>query len=133
MFKTLKNIWRVDDLRKRILFTLFVLIIFRIGSFVPVPGVNKEVLPRRIRQAMSCSVFLTRSRGRTIAVFDLRPFDISIYYCVHYRTVAVDGRHSKVCGMEQTRGTREETVGSNYSLWYGNIGFDPGVSDVYWV
>ena len=85
----------MDDLRKRILFTLFVLIIFRIGSFVPVPGVNKEVLPRRIRQAMSCSVFLTRSRGRTIAVFDLRPFDISIYYCVHYRTVAVDGRHSK--------------------------------------
>ncbi|MDK8194588.1 preprotein translocase subunit SecY [Paenibacillus sp. UMB7766-LJ446] len=43
MFKTLKNIWRVEDLRKRVLFTLFVLIIYRIGSFVPVPGVNKEV------------------------------------------------------------------------------------------
>ena len=43
MFKTLKNIWRVEDLRKRVLFTLFVLIIYRIGSFVPVPGVNKDV------------------------------------------------------------------------------------------
>jgi len=43
MFKTLKNIWRVEDLRKRVLFTLFVLIISRIGSFVPVPGVNKDV------------------------------------------------------------------------------------------
>lgn len=43
MLTSLKNIWRVEDLRKRILFTLFVLIIYRIGSFVPVPGVNKEV------------------------------------------------------------------------------------------
>lgn len=43
MFKTLKNIWHVQDLRTRILFTLFVFIIFRIGSFVPVPGVNTDV------------------------------------------------------------------------------------------
>lgn len=43
MFKTLKNIWHVQDLRNRILFTLFVFIIYRIGSFVPVPGVNTDV------------------------------------------------------------------------------------------
>ncbi|GIO44799.1 preprotein translocase subunit SecY [Paenibacillus apis] len=43
MFKTLKNIWHVQDLRNRILFTLFVFIIFRIGSFVPVPGVDASV------------------------------------------------------------------------------------------
>lgn len=43
MFKTLKNIWHVQDLRTRILFTLFVFIIFRIGSFVPVPGVDASV------------------------------------------------------------------------------------------
>lgn len=43
MFKTMKNIWHVQDLRNRILFTLFVFIIFRIGSFVPVPGVNASV------------------------------------------------------------------------------------------
>ncbi|WP_019635787.1 preprotein translocase subunit SecY [Paenibacillus fonticola] len=43
MFKTIQNIWRVKDLRTRILFTLFVFIIYRIGTFVPVPGVNKQV------------------------------------------------------------------------------------------
>lgn len=43
MFKTLKNIWRVQDLRNRILFTLFVFLIYRIGSFVPVPGVDASV------------------------------------------------------------------------------------------
>jgi len=44
MFKTIKNIWHIEDLRKRIGFTLFILFIYRIGSFVPVPGVDKSVL-----------------------------------------------------------------------------------------
>ncbi|MEV5026431.1 preprotein translocase subunit SecY [Paenibacillus sp. LPE1-1-1.1] len=43
MFKTVSNIWKVADLRTRILFTLFILLIYRIGSFIPVPGVNKDV------------------------------------------------------------------------------------------
>lgn len=43
MFKTLKNIWHVQDLRNRILFTLFIFLIYRIGSFVPVPGVDASV------------------------------------------------------------------------------------------
>ncbi|WP_410772623.1 preprotein translocase subunit SecY [Fontibacillus sp. BL9] len=43
MFKTIKNIWHVQDLRNRILFTLFIFIIYRIGSFVPVPGVDTSV------------------------------------------------------------------------------------------
>jgi len=43
LFKTVSNIWKVEDLRKRILFTLFILLVYRIGSFIPVPGVNKDV------------------------------------------------------------------------------------------
>lgn len=43
MFKTVSNIWKVTDLRTRILFTLFILLVYRIGSFIPVPGVNKDV------------------------------------------------------------------------------------------
>ncbi|UHA71723.1 preprotein translocase subunit SecY [Paenibacillus sp. 481] len=43
MFKTVSNIWRVEDLRRKILFTLMLLIIYRIGSFIPVPGVDKSV------------------------------------------------------------------------------------------
>ncbi|WP_054025312.1 preprotein translocase subunit SecY [Bacillus sp. FJAT-28004] len=43
MFKTVSNIWKVADLRTRILFTLFILLIYRIGAFIPVPGVNKDV------------------------------------------------------------------------------------------
>jgi preprotein translocase subunit SecY len=43
LFKTVSNIWKVADLRTRILFTLFILLVYRIGSFIPVPDVNKDV------------------------------------------------------------------------------------------
>ena len=38
----LKNMFRVPDLRKKILFTLFIILIFRIGSHIPVPYVDFE-------------------------------------------------------------------------------------------
>lgn len=44
MFRTISNIFRVGDLRNKIIFTLLMLIVFRIGSFIPVPGTNKDVL-----------------------------------------------------------------------------------------
>jgi len=44
MLRTIQNIWKVEDLRKRILFTLFILLIYRIGAFVPVPNINKDAL-----------------------------------------------------------------------------------------
>ena len=37
MFKTIANAWKIPDLRKKILFTLFIIFIFRIGSVIPVP------------------------------------------------------------------------------------------------
>jgi len=43
LFKTVSNIWKVEDLRKRILFTLFILLVYRIGSFIPVPNIDKSV------------------------------------------------------------------------------------------
>lgn len=43
MFRTLSNIWKVEDLRNRVLFTLFILLIYRIGSFIPVPDINRDV------------------------------------------------------------------------------------------
>ncbi|MEJ7779449.1 MAG: preprotein translocase subunit SecY [Daejeonella sp.] len=39
-FATLSNIWKIEDLRARILFTLLCLLIYRIGSFIMIPGVN---------------------------------------------------------------------------------------------
>ena len=37
MFTTIKNAWRIPDLRKKIFFTLLVIVVFRLGSVIPVP------------------------------------------------------------------------------------------------
>lgn len=44
MFRTISNFMRVRDIRNKIIFTLLMLVIFRIGSFIPVPNVDAEVL-----------------------------------------------------------------------------------------
>ena len=40
MFKTFVNAWKVADIRKKLLFTAFVILVFRIGSVIPVPFLN---------------------------------------------------------------------------------------------
>ena len=42
MFKTLINIFRIPELRNKVLFTLFMLAIYRIGYHVPIPGVDQK-------------------------------------------------------------------------------------------
>lgn len=56
MFRTISNILKVDDLRRRILFTLLVLIVYRIGAFIPVPNINTDLLKLQ-DQANSNDVF----------------------------------------------------------------------------
>ncbi len=42
--ETLKNIWKIKELRNKIIFTLTILAVYRLGSFIPIPGVNPEAL-----------------------------------------------------------------------------------------
>nr|HPK72379.1 preprotein translocase subunit SecY [Vicinamibacterales bacterium] len=44
MFESIKNIFAVPDLRKRVLFTLALLGVYRIGNHLPTPGVNTQAL-----------------------------------------------------------------------------------------
>ncbi len=44
MITTLKNAWGIPELRKKILFTLMILMLFRIGSVIPVPYIDVEML-----------------------------------------------------------------------------------------
>ena len=43
-FETLANIWKIKELRERILFTLALLAVYRLGSFIPLPGVDEMKL-----------------------------------------------------------------------------------------
>ena len=42
LIETIKNIFKIEELRKRILFTLSLLLVYRFGSFVVIPGINPE-------------------------------------------------------------------------------------------
>ncbi|MCL2538781.1 MAG: preprotein translocase subunit SecY [Oscillospiraceae bacterium] len=44
MFQTFRNAWKIEDLRKRILFTLFILFIFRLGAAIVVPFIDGRVI-----------------------------------------------------------------------------------------
>src|SRR5829696_8085761 len=44
MFSWLTNAWRVPDLRKRVLFTALILAFYRLGSWIPAPGVNADAI-----------------------------------------------------------------------------------------
>ncbi|MFR3788177.1 preprotein translocase subunit SecY [Agathobaculum desmolans] len=51
MFQTLKNAWSMPELRKKILYTLFILLIFRFGSCIPVPFIDTNLLSAYFEQA----------------------------------------------------------------------------------
>mgnify|MGYP000736301869 CR=1 FL=1 len=44
MLQTLVKAWKVPEIRKKLIFTLLMLVVFRIGSNIPVPGINRDVL-----------------------------------------------------------------------------------------
>ena len=44
LFKTIANVFRIEELRNKILFTLGMLAVYRIGFWIPVPGVDQSAL-----------------------------------------------------------------------------------------
>ena len=48
MISTIRNAWRIPELRNKLLFTVFALLIFRLGSAVPVPFINTDLLSSQL-------------------------------------------------------------------------------------
>lgn len=44
MFQTLRNAWKIPDLRTKMFYTILMLIIFRLGSYIPVPGISPQMI-----------------------------------------------------------------------------------------
>ncbi|TAF43569.1 MAG: preprotein translocase subunit SecY [Sphingobacteriales bacterium] len=49
---TLTNIWKIDELRVRILYTLLILLVYRVGSFIVLPGVNPGSLNSETKEGL---------------------------------------------------------------------------------
>ena len=64
MLKSISNIFKIPDLKKKILFTGLILIIYRLGSFIPIPGINAAALEQFLGNA-------SQSGGNLFGMFDL--------------------------------------------------------------
>ena len=71
MFRSLKNMFKVPDLRNKIVFTLFVIALYRVGSHVPVPGIDWEAVQRLEESAKAGGVlgFLNLFSGGALTRF----------------------------------------------------------------
>ena len=123
MFSTLRNAWKIPELRKKLIFTLIVLLIYRLGSCVPVPYVNIDLLAETFRlrfadtvlglyNAMSGSAF----SQATVFALGIQPY-INASIIIELLTIAIPAleRLAKEGGEEGRKKikniTRYSTVG----------------------
>ncbi len=51
-FTTISNIWKIEELRNRILYTLLILLVYRVGSYIVLPGVNPSTLETEQKEGL---------------------------------------------------------------------------------
>jgi preprotein translocase subunit SecY len=75
MFEKLANIFRIPDLRKRVLFTLGLLAVYRLGAFIPTPGINSTALAQffnaNSQSALGLADLFTGGNLRKLTIFAL--------------------------------------------------------------
>ena len=133
MFKTLQNAWKIPELRKKLIFTMMILLIYRLGSVIPLPYVDTAILANYfdttlsntilgLFDAMSGSAF---SRA-TVLALGIQPY-INASIIIQLLTIAIPAleRMAKDEGEEGKkkleRITRYTTVGLGLVLGFGYI------------
>ncbi len=79
MFQTLRNAWKIVDLRKKILFTLLIVLIFRIGSVITVPFVDASVVAEASRNSSDFMGIVTMVSGGGFSNASLFALSITPY------------------------------------------------------
>lgn len=78
MFRTLANAWKIKDIRTKILFTLLLLLVYRFGSFIAVPGVNASAIAE-FANTYDMLSFLNLLSGGAFGDFSIFAMGISPY------------------------------------------------------
>ena len=123
MLTTLRNAWKIEELRKKLLFTLLIILLYRIGNVIPVPFVNFRNMATMFEQELSGTIFglfdmMSGSAFSTATIFALsiQPA-INASIIIQLLTIAIPAleRLSKDGGEEGkkkiARITRYTTVG----------------------
>ena len=79
MFKTIKNALKTPDVRKRILYTLLLIVIFRLGCYITVPGVNSITLNEEMSSNNGVAGLIDMISGGAFSRFSVFAMSISPY------------------------------------------------------
>ena len=123
MLQTLQNAWKIPELRKKLIFTLFILLIYRVGNVIPVPFIDVTTLASYFDSVLSTTIFglLNAMSGSafsqaTVFALGIQPY-INASIIIQLLTIAIPAleRLAKEGGEEGkkkiARITRYTTVG----------------------
>ena len=79
MFKTLKNALKTPDVRKRLLYTLLLLVVFRLGCYITVPGVDSIALNEAMENTQGIAGLIDMISGGAFSRFSVFAMSISPY------------------------------------------------------
>lgn len=78
MFKTLVNAFKIEEIRKKLFMTLLLILIYRLGCFIPIPGVNASYIAQQVNNYDALS-FLNLLSGGSFGNFTVFAMGISPY------------------------------------------------------
>ena len=79
MFKTIRNALKTPDVRKRLIYTLILIVLFRLGCYITVPGVNTITLNEAMSSTNGISGFIDLISGGAFSRFSIFAMSISPY------------------------------------------------------
>ena len=112
MFETLRNALKVKDIRKRLLFTLVVLVICRLGSQLPIPGIDTDTISQYLNSLLGDSFNLLNSftggsfESMSLFALNVTPY-ITASIIIQLLTIAIpaleelyrDGEDGRIVGV----------------------------------
>ena len=129
MLQTIRNAWKIPELRNKVLFTVFILILYRFGAVIPMPFVNGEVLSTLMKQGEgSIFQYLNILSGEafskaTLFALGIQPY-ITSSIVMQLLTIAIPALEKMQKNGEEgkkkiTQITRYVTVGLGLIMAYG--------------
>ena len=79
MFQTLKNAWKIPELKNKILFTLMIIVLYRLGSTLPMPWVNPAMFEAYFNQSGNALGWLNMLSGGALSQATLFALSVSPY------------------------------------------------------
>ena len=130
LLTSFQNILKIPELRTRILFTLGMLVVYRVGAHIPTPGINGEALSEFLQKQGGAllgflDIFSGGSLSRlTIFALGIMPY-ISASIILQLLTVVVP--HLSKLAKEGERGSKKDH--SVHAIWHDRNRVDSGVRD----